>query len=253
MPCSILCVVGLASKTKAQGVYHFMNQIGNMKQEETTTKDVPFYEANFVLWLCILCVFALLYKMFHALLFRLFDSVLTMFGSKTDTQSMDHFMVQRRQSRQFGTLYEATRKTKDGPFYEANLVFWCYFVFSCCFMQCPTHFRHVMRRTNLCSLSEMLLRQGRLLLVDLHCTCSCCTSSCARSSCCCSTDRSSRWSGNQSNSIFHGKRSSRYGTLRTASRRLPSRCCPHATPSNNRKSVKSACSSTCTPCTPKHL
>ena len=82
-----------------------MNQIGNMKQEETTTKDVPFYEANFVLWLCILCVFALLYKMFHALLFRLFDSVLTMFGSKTDTQSMEHqdnsehFMKQHEKQR----------------------------------------------------------------------------------------------------------------------------------------------------------
>ena len=130
MPCSILCVVGLASKTKTQGVYNFMNPIGNMKQEETTIKDGPFYEANFVLWLCILCVFASLDKMFHDLLFTFFDSVLNMFGSKTDTQSMDHFMVQRRQSRQFGTLlYEATRKTKDGPFYEANLVFWCYFVF----------------------------------------------------------------------------------------------------------------------------
>ena len=112
MPCSILSVVGLASKTTTQGVYHFMNQNGNMMQEETTTKDGPFYEAKFVLWLCIPCVFALLNKMFHALLFRLFDCVLPLFGSKTDTQSMEHSMEQRRQSRQSGTLYEATRKSK---------------------------------------------------------------------------------------------------------------------------------------------
>ena len=42
---------------------NFMNQIEKQK-------DGPFYEANFVFSLCILCSFAFLYTMFHALLFR---------------------------------------------------------------------------------------------------------------------------------------------------------------------------------------
>ena len=121
--------------TTKQRMEHF-------KKQTETTKDGPFYEASFVSCFCIikwyiLCLFVVLHKMIHPLLngpsfavphgtttcsilCRLvllcepIHKVFHTFWCKARQPSMEHFLKHHE-------------KTKDGPLYEANFVWWfCY-------------------------------------------------------------------------------------------------------------------------------